>query len=992
MLKELIAFPDQVTLIPNSGVQLLDGELSSAEVARITRRFWPQVLDPETPDSELAKVILHPLEAGDDGEFFYVDEDTGRSIPVAEDETRIYQARAALKIFEGIWLPVPFLRVTGRTGEGELKFDKGPLSWARMRVSAVAGEGEEPARHRIVLAFDTNIGPDLAAGRAYTAPEAMDAMGPTSFALASEPRSNGFFLASKSVRDWLEAEYGKATAQAGRRPRGEPYDFWGAYSVLLFAIGTCCRLPQIRFVDTLSEEQRGQPVDVDLIIDVGNSRTCGILIERARGQERIDVSQATRLELRDLTRAEFAYSEPFETRVEFAPATFGDVRHARRMGRADAFWWPSVVRVGPEASWLASLNDGTEGATGLSSPKRYLWDREARHQAWANTRGLAPSAERLQEVRGPITLQLQKNGEMIRKDSLVAGSQVLYSRSSLYALMLVELLSHAICQINSIAYRYQRADRDLPRRLSHVILTVPSAMPLSELACLRQRAEQSFELLWRVMKWNDPYLHPMPKVKCDWDEASGTHLVYLYNEVNRKFRGAPRDFFQLKSRAATAEDRRTLRIASIDIGGGTTDLMIIQHEVEGQAVITPRQLFREGFRLAGDDILKAVIEDAVLPAIADALRAVSSANTGKILSDLFGGDREGMPQQQRALRSLFVNHVLAPAAINLLSLFERIAPFAGGSMDSVTIGEAIDRFGQPAPHVLAYLETPLQKAGIDGFAVRDVRLAMDPAAMSGIVHRVIRSMIDDLCDVVREYECDVLLLSGRPSRLPTIQEAIISAMAVPPDRVVPMHRYEVGNWYPFRSEDFTIRDPKTTAAVGALLCQICEGAVEGFVMRSSRLKMHSTARFIGIMSQDDRISQENVLLADADLETGEGVTEFTLPMERPLFLGFRQLPNPDWKASPLYYVSFRNPDRVRDLALPVQAIVGRRLADDEEDAGAQEDFELLEASDADGVECRDQLSFRLQTMRVTQGTEVGYWLDTGVLNTRSILRPNGGVG
>ena len=41
-------------------------------------------------------------------------------------------------------------------------------------------------------------------------------------------------------------------------------------------------------------------------------------------------------------------------------------------GRSDAFLWPTIARVGHEAGRLASLRRGIEGATGLSSPKRYL--------------------------------------------------------------------------------------------------------------------------------------------------------------------------------------------------------------------------------------------------------------------------------------------------------------------------------------------------------------------------------------------------------------------------------------------------------------------------------------------------------------------------------------------------------------------------------------------------------------------------------------------
>ena len=41
--------------------------------------------------------------------------------------------------------------------------------------------------------------------------------------------------------------------------------------------------------------------------------------------------------------------------------------------------------------------------------------------------------------------------------------------------------------------------------------------------------------------------------------------------------------------------------------------MITTYYADGKYAITPAQTFRESFRVAGDDVLKAVIQRAVLP-------------------------------------------------------------------------------------------------------------------------------------------------------------------------------------------------------------------------------------------------------------------------------------------------------------------------------------------------------------------------------------------
>ena len=73
-------------------------------------------------------------------------------------------------------------------------------------------------------------------------------------------------------------------------------------------------------------------------------------------------------------------------------------------------------------------------------------------------------------------------------------------------------------------------------------------------------------------------------------------------------------------------------------------------------------------------------------------------------------------------------------------------------------------------------------------------------------------------------------------------------LPVTPDRIVPMHRYRVGSWYPFRDPmTNTIGDPKTTSAVGGLLCALSETQISNFKLYTSRFAMLSTARYIGEM-------------------------------------------------------------------------------------------------------------------------------------------------
>ena len=119
---------------------------------------------------------------------------------------------------------------------------------------------------------------------------------------------------------------------------------------------------------------------------------------------------------------------------------------------------------------------GYEGISGLSSAKRYLWDEAPRPLPWVNSRGRLPKELRVPAITGPMTAKLTETGEL----GTPPGMQPLYSRSSLYTLMIAELLIHAMGQINAVSVREQRANADLPRRLRSLILTLPSATPIAE--------------------------------------------------------------------------------------------------------------------------------------------------------------------------------------------------------------------------------------------------------------------------------------------------------------------------------------------------------------------------------------------------------------------------------------------------------------------------------------------------------------------------------
>src|SRR3546814_5282564 len=135
---------------------------------------------------------------------------------------------------------------------------------------------------------------------------------------------------------------------------GKPMLHLAAYRAYLDWLQSAGVLPSIVVVDRATEGHTA-PIDVDLVLDLGNSRTCGLLVEVDPGDIGSDITKAVSLALRDLSLPVNVYGEPFSSRLEFSRASLGRDHLPLRSGLADRFSWPSIVRVGPCAPQTSGL-------------------------------------------------------------------------------------------------------------------------------------------------------------------------------------------------------------------------------------------------------------------------------------------------------------------------------------------------------------------------------------------------------------------------------------------------------------------------------------------------------------------------------------------------------------------------------------------------------------------------------------------------------------
>ncbi|WP_262966138.1 virulence factor SrfB [Methylobacter psychrophilus] len=1023
-------YSDLVSLIPGGTIQFLDLGLDTRKLPRLKTEYW------EWRDESFDGGIDHCWHLMclkiDDRTGKYIDQHT-RCIAVEPTHLSNQAGKGkeivpsyslnvdrALEPFLGQWTPLPFLRKEVMAGAQEASYRKGPCDWARVLIIALPENEEGRPTHSITIAFDTVVEKqyDLDEDEdSFAALRLQDVRDGAEFSLVADIQHNSWFIAQEWVSEWLKELFIQALRK--KRPGRiiEEQDFehqvehMARYISFLEVLNIAEILPSVRLIDPA----RNDAIDVDLVLDIGNSRTTGMLIERRIGQS-MGLSNSAILELRDLTNPNLRHKDPFGSNVAFVRMKFGDPNgFSRGSGRRrGALQWPSVLRVGPEASRIALHSRRDVGQTTMSSPKRYLWDRAKRVQEWR----YCPESEEGSAEEPPVNsgafvgfvnnygtpLHVLSDPRIIRDpiyrdQDKYPVTEPMFSRSSIMMFLLCEVISHALAQINAPSQRGERLNPDLARRLRNIILTVPPAMTIAERQIFERWANWAVETLWKTLDWaSESYIgtyfeyQSPPVVRCQWDEASTTQMVYVYNEIAERFAGDATEYFSAFGRIRPDRGtRKSYRVASIDIGGGTTDLMVTTYIDESQgstAILEPIQEFREGFNLAGDDILKAVIERHLLKPLVQELKSLGMRDAEEFMTRRVGSDYAGLPERDRNLRAQFAQQYAVSVGLHILKLAEQVPiTNTSGTVEQIEYLDVFSSNNLPRAEVLAYIDDEVSNKGVKNFSLVSWINHIDLGEVSVTINSVVSPILKDLCESVAAWNCDVLLLSGRPSCLPAVKAAVLRHPPVPSSRIIAMNSYRIESWYPFWSLGGVISDPKTTNVVGAMLCALSEGDLLNFHCNTSKLKPASTVKYVGEMQSTGQIRNENLFFSGIDLDANASEEQkATFKFGAPMFIGFRQLPLERWTATPFYFLSFSTQEakeNARKKGLPYTiSLLYKRTAiqsgDSMEEAIYDEGaFKIEEIISSDGSSIRpDDLHLELRTLR----DEYGHWLDTGLFD------------
>ncbi len=928
-----------VNLLEKTGLQYVNIEVDSEKPAQIEESsqtfFAPRSGAGNLPPAEFFPgLITH----GDkDGNCI---KDVNGEL-VGQDRRFQIDGRTVLEAFDMKWLPLPYtLRTAGESGT-EVDSNNWVRLWYCLRPSY---EYSEHANPRFVLCVDTE--PAQEAVNADFSPFLTPNLGKP-FTLS--PLSPSFWR-STPMKGWIK-RLGRHIAPA--QEKLDRYPAFSHFLALLKLLASHGMLPPITISRAL-----GTPLDVHLFLDVGNSRTCGIIAECIPGA-RPGPDSFEKLAIRNYYSPDRTFSEPFPTTVGFIPSPF-DPTFDPDMDWSPNFRILSPLRIGDTVHVkLGGSVIKTPGPCVLSSPKRYLWSTDPTESPWyfAMTNTGAESV-----IKGDLLNEMDENGYPKHWGRNLVPLEPRYPRSAMMTFFMVEILGHVLSQINSHEYRRSKENPGNKRLLKSIVVTTPNGMVQVEKDIYKKRVEAAIELCRKfslLPEGSKPAVH-----LGEYDEATCVQLVYLYASIKDKFLDDADSFFEhfgrRRNASRTGRNHPSMRVASIDIGGGTSDLMIAEHmdTIPGpMTFLQSRPLFQEGISVAGDEVVRNIISDLILDQMASQSNNIFFRDVDMgVFRDIFGPAPFDRSPAFRDSRKKLIEEMLIPMAHKFL---EHAETWIGEDVVTLSFHEM---FGtDPENHKKFFGESVARVLG-DGYGHLpqfQIEWEIDRRKVDRVIMTTLAPVLRIFSQVIAQYNCDMVVLGGRISALPVVREMMVTLCPVPPSRVVSLTGFPAGAWYPFDVRQGKIKDAKTTVAVGAALWFFAEklNAITNFGMASHRERIQANKLFIGAIA-GPKMNRSGVLFP---LSAG-GMHSLSLAART--FLGTRRIDSESAHANALYEVSLA--EGIDPELLPLRVFFSQGPKDPSA-------LTVAKVTDRKGA----QVPLKNVRLKLRTLEEDLYWLDSG---------------
>lgn len=735
--------------------------------------------------------------------------------------------------------------------------------------------------------------------------------------------------------------------------------------------------------------------DIDMIVDIGNSRTTALLIE-----DNTSFNQVPKLQLTNFTNTLAEddsrqvmirrHSDPFDMRLAFRKVIFGNfgIKNSKQ------FVYPSFIRLGQEANELihmATTNQySLETLSTNSSPKRYLWDCKPTKEEWRFLTLEGENEESILKIDG-LSEYLTSEGDVLETGN--GGITYNYSRRTLMTFSFLEMLVQARAQINSFDHRTTYGDINKPRQIKRIIITCPTAMSKIERESLIKCAKDAVTLLSKFEETSiDIEIIPNFKSRKDndlswyYDEATCAQLVYMYGEVGYKYKGCCSEFFNLYGKKDSLEDKQnSLTIASLDIGAGTSDLMISKYTYTKDNItrITPDPQFYDSFYFAGDNMLESLIKNVMFmseqSAFRQQMRNISFDEFQQKMKDFVGPDYHGQTIQDRIIRRDFNLQYSVPLMYYFLDLVK--------NRSNNRIVRYSDVFAECPPNdtILDYFHNKF------GFSLCDIEWEFDYNKVCEIISKAFEPLLKKIATIMFANSCDIILLSGRPASLQPIRDILLKYYCVSPNRLILLNNYFIGDWYPYDNNTGYIVDAKPIVAIGAAVAHYAAelSNLNNFIILTDKLQQNLKSTVNYIESTRDGLPISYFISPDKSI--GD-LTVSNLPTN----LNVRQLGIDSYPSRSLYAIDFnytkiaekiinKNEEVEIEYSAPMlQSLINDQISSykqrmpfvvtierDLDDKEALMITSIIDKNDNE-LSC-DILDLHIQSL----GVEEKHWLDTG---------------
>lgn len=820
------------------------------------------------------------------------------------------------------WIPVPFLRYYQKNDE----FDSSSNYWCRCKIipdTEQLIDGSLTAT--ILLAFDTSslFQNDDSSENPFFGWEHQK-----TYRFCNTTNGRLDFCSGESIRNLMELAHGVRRFEDLPFTQEEIhiFDFWASYLWLMEYIADNVDLPEVNLIS----DQWREKIPVEKVIDVGNSKTAAILFENhsMNESEPLVMQNFTTPVKSDgnLNRTQ----QPFDMRIAFQRADFG-----MKWGRfSKQFIWPSMVRLGDEALTLmyqaSNQDQNGECLSTYSSPKRYLWDDKAMKEEWQCVKVGAKGKNEWPYIDG-ISDWFRADGEIgdgRRINFFNLGGGYHYSRKTLMTLAFMEIIAQATMQINSFDYRKNKGHIDAARYIDTVVLTCPIGMSKAERKSLHQCLEDAFYVLGKFYKSQDstytkhqiriaPDLNPSAdKPQWMFDGATCAQFVYLYKEIALRYRNNCSVFFdrygKLRNDLFVKDDTgkstvypdKTLTIGSVNIGAGTTDVMICSYKYQtvDQTTLTPVPRYWESFYTAGDDILKEFVQKFVIEGdnsmVAKKLeeQGLEANRINDLIIDFFGSDFACMTFKSRQIRREFCQQISIPIAQRFLELTSE-----GVEERDLDWDDIFNVNNRPNQLLLDNFAEHF------GFGIEKQTWHYDKVVATKLINAVMKGLIKTISIILAEYECDVVLLSGHPVSLPPIKYAFLTNIPVSPNRLIIMDKFRIG--FPFVDHLGYSNDSKNTVLLGATIGYLSSNSsLNGFSLDLSVFgkQMEPTTNYFMLL--DDKMGPSDSCFITPTCNCGEIMVD-----SFPKYIGGKYIRSPSYPTRPFYILDINEKEIIKRI-------------------------------------------------------------------------------